>query len=196
MINLLPIPRLIAWIAGGYAALVILVVPAATHATSVSAGVAFAGVSWLYLLLLGLTSIGWKYVWKWVPMLNHWLFPLIEGEWKMTIHWQRDDENGTVAAQATIKQSFLKISMEVSSRDSDSETLIAHPKKDAESGTPLLYYVYRVTPRKTNGHAGCEAYLGSAILKFRPSRHSAELRGNYFTSAGTQGHFELSRENS
>lgn len=193
MINLLPIPKLIAWIAGAYAALVILIVPLVTHVASLSAHAALAGVSGLYLLLLGLTSIGWQYLWKWVPKLNQWLFPLIEGQWRMTIHWQREGATGTVTAQATIKQSFLKISMEVASGDSDSETLIAHPKKDAESGTPVLYYVYRVIPRLTHNQPGNADYLGSAILKFHPRDQAVELRGNYFTSAGTRGHFELSR---
>jgi hypothetical protein len=187
---------LITWIAATYAALLILIVPLTTHATSLSVHTAFAGASGLYLLLLGLTSFGWKYLWKYVPKLNQWLFPLLDGKWDMTIHWQSNGGSGTVVAEATIKQSFLKISMEVTSNDSDSETLIAHPKKDAESGTSLLYYVYRVTPRLTSGQAGGPNYLGSAILKFYPSDQVAELRGNYFTSANTQGHFELSRADS
>jgi hypothetical protein len=37
--------------------------------------------------------------------------------------------------------------MEVRSVKSDSQTLMAQPKKDQESGRPILYYVYLVTPK-------------------------------------------------
>lgn len=98
------------------------------------------------------------------------------------------EKSGEVWAAATIKQDFLKLSMEVHSRDSDSETLLAQPKRDAESGRPLLYYIYRVIPKRTQGKNQVP-YDRAAILKLLPTDHVG-LQGNYFTDAKARGHFE------
>jgi hypothetical protein len=109
----------------------------------------------------------------------------------MSIHYQNAENSGFVTAKAQIKQDLLRISMEVFSRDSDSETLIALPKRDPESGRPILYYVYRVVPKNIKVEAGLSDE-GSAILKLSNASHN-RLSGNYFTSRRTTGHFELSR---
>lgn len=109
----------------------------------------------------------------------------------MKIHWVWGEREGTVDAIAIIKQDFTRISMEVTSPGSDSETLIAQPKKDPESGRPILYYVYRVVPRRMGVRSGLP-YEGSAILRFSNSVSDA-LSGNYFTSQRTEGHFSLTR---
>ena len=83
------------------------------------------------------------------------------------------------------------MSMEVRSQDSDSETLIAKPKKDPESGRPLLYYVYRVVPKQTTIEPR-QSYEGAAILKFDETEDEF-LSGNYFTSKRTSGRFMLKR---
>jgi hypothetical protein len=119
------------------------------------------------------------------------VFPDLNGEWTMTIHWQGTEKYGIVPARAHIKQDLLRISMEVFSHDSDSETLTVQPKRDPESGRPILYYVYRVIPKNV-GNNGGGSYEGAAILKLANSG-SDQWSGNYFTSRQTLGHFELSR---
>lgn len=109
----------------------------------------------------------------------------------MKIHWASANGSGVINAIATVKQSFLSISMEVASKDSDSETLVALPKKDPESGRPILFYVYRVVPKR-KGTQSCAPYEGSAMLKFEDERIET-LSGNYFTSRRTEGHFELKK---
>jgi hypothetical protein len=81
--------------------------------------------------------------------------------------------------------------MEVRSVKSDSQTLMAQPKKDQESGRPILYYVYLVTP-KALGARPNPPYYGAAILKFSEVS-GGELSGNYWTSQQTGGHFRLLR---
>ncbi|GLQ87710.1 Cap15 family cyclic dinucleotide receptor domain-containing protein [Dyella flagellata] len=190
MINLLPFNRLVTWIAIGYAGALLLA--AVISGSPLNFHVVLRNGTTLYLVLMLVTSVGWKYIWKKFPSLNQRFFPLLEGEWDMTIHWRQGQKCGVAKAKATIKQTFLAISMEVSADDSDSETLMAQPKKDAESGRPILYYVYRVTP-KLKTEKSPAPYLGSAILRFFPANGVGQLKGNYFTSARTDGHFELSR---
>lgn len=188
MIGLLPVLRLMIWVAVGYG-VAILIVLGLTHAT-VHLSYAFTGASILYGLLLVISTVGWKFFWKHFPILNRALFPLIEGDWEMSIHWGRGSDSGVVEARVTIKQSLMRLSMEVASDSSDSETLVVAPRKDPESGTPQLYYVYRVTPRLVKGHDRSH-YLGTAILRFFHDGKIGKMRGNYFTSVGTKGHFEL-----
>ncbi|MGP3618667.1 hypothetical protein ACTVZK_15420 [Pseudomonas aeruginosa] len=143
------------------------------------------------LILLGFAHVGWRWLWRKIPLLSSVLFPDLNGEWRMTIHWSGVDGGGEVEASALIKQSFVSFSIEVQSDVSDSETLVVQPKKDSESGRPVLYYVYRVVP-KGGRDAPAGSYEGTAILKFFEG-DSHGLRGNYFTSRNTQGRFELQR---
>ena len=135
---------------------------------------------------------GWRWLWQCVPALNRWVYPDIGGEWKITIKWWGEGEEGIVDAKAIIRQDLLRMSMEVRSDKSESGTLIAEPRKDQESGTPFLYYVYLVTPKLTDEKAG-SPYFGAARLKFFEGK-GEELSGNYWTSKQTSGHFHLSRQ--
>lgn len=196
MITLLPLNRVIVAVAVFYGCVVALVVGyVAQHSEpgSLYANVrlAAAGATGLNLALLLMIHWGWKWLWSIFPALNTLFFPNLSGTWKMKIHWVRDDQEGEVDAVAIIKQDFTKISMEVASPGSSSQTLIAQPKKDPESGRPILYYVYRVIPKRVGVRSG-PPYEGAAILHFSSSSADA-LSGNYFTSQRTQGHFTLTR---
>ena len=197
MINLIPPLRVISIVALTYAVLVVLALflywslnpnPSLWSAIRVALG----GALLLDLALLAAVRVLWKRLWAKFPSLNTILFPDLNGRWTMKIHWIGVGDSGSVDAVATIKQDFLHISMEVKTPKSDSETMMAKPKKDPESGRPLLYYVYRVIPKQDNPHAGA-SYEGAAILRFELEKF-ASLRGNYFTSQKTNGHFELRRE--
>jgi len=152
---------------------------------------ALAGGFVLDVILAGLIYFGWKRIWSKFPILNTLLFPDLNGFWIMKIYWVGKESEGVVDAIATIKQDFIKISMEVKSERSDSETMMVRPSKDPESGRPSLMYFYRVIPKQMDKHAG-PSYEGAAILKFEGSTNFS-LSGNYFTSRQTKGHFVLSR---
>jgi hypothetical protein len=197
MIGLLPAGRVIGHIAVLYAALVVLALVIVWKLGGDWQGVwgiltiAFSGATTLQLALMGWFYVGWRRVWQWFPQLNRLLFPDISGEWRMEIHWQGQGQEGVVQAKATVTQDFLRVSMEVRSPKSDSQTLIAHPRKDPESGRPLLYYVYLVHPQSVGANPG-SPYYGAAILKFFEDG-GGQLSGNYWTSRQTSGHFRLYR---
>jgi hypothetical protein len=196
VISVLPLTRIVGAIAVSYAACVAVIVALIWKwgdqpTVWASVGIAFSGATVLNLLLLFLIYVGWRQVWVMFPQLSRLIFPDLNGYWTMNIHWQAAEESGSVVAKAQIKQDLLRISMEVFSKDSDSETLIALPKRDPESGRPILYYVYRVIPKYNKPGAG-PSYEGSAILKIT-SGGSERLSGNYFTSRHGTGHFDLRR---
>jgi len=197
MISLIPIHRIVVTVAVIYALMVSVVLYIYWHyvdAPTLIASIKFAlaGATALNATLLGIIFFAWKSIWKKFPILNTLIFPNLNGLWGMKIHWVGNDASGIVHANATIKQSLVGISMEVDSTSSDSETLLAHPKKDSASGRPLLYYVYRVVPKQIDVDAGA-TYEGAAILKF-DAMENGSLKGNYFTSRQTKGYFTLERK--
>jgi SMODS-associating 2TM, beta-strand rich effector domain len=196
VISILPITRVVGAVAVSYGVCVALIVAIVWKigdepTLKSSMGIALSGGTVLNLLILFLIYIGWKRIWSLFPVRNNLVFPDLNGAWKMRIHWHGMGTSGIVPARVQIKQDLLRISMEVYSRDSDSETLAAVAKRDPESGRPMLYYVYRVVPKKVRIDAGA-SYEGSAILKISDIGND-RLSGNYFTSKQTLGHFELTR---
>lgn len=199
MFNLIPLLRVISAIAISYAIFVTLALFAYWKIVDspnlwASVKVALAGAFVLDVALFAAVHVWWKWLWAKFPALNNLLFPDLNGQWRMKIYWVSDKGDGVANASATIKQNFLQLSMEVKSDRSDSETMMARPKKDPESGRPLLYYVYRVIPKQIDVSAGAP-YQGAAILKFDGIGTNTDcLSGNYFTSRMTKGHFLLERE--
>jgi hypothetical protein len=197
MMSLMPIGRVISVIAAVYAVLICalfaidLKLGNPSRATWASLRFAISGGTVLQAALMLWFYFGWRYLWRWFPPLNRLLFPDIGGDWAITIRWRGGGNQGVVRARAVIRQDFLKVSMEVRSPQSESQTLIAEPKKDAESGRPILYYVYLVVPNAT-GTGPALSYNGAAILKFDDVA-GGRLHGNYWTSKETSGHFELTR---
>jgi len=196
MISLLPLSAVIQYIAILYATFSVLILYTTwpkdnTETIYASVMTAFSGSTALSIVLYASFAFAWRRIWRLAPVLNSAIFPDLNGKWDMFIEWNRSGHSGVAYATAIIRQDFLRISMEVHSKDSDSETLLAQPKKDAESGTPLLYYIYRVIPKRMAGKDD-PPYDGTAVLKLSPSKKLG-LEGNYFTDAGTRGHFRLTR---
>ena len=195
MINLLPIGAIIRGVSVCYAVLVVIglvLLRLAGQEPDVfnSVKLALAGALPLQLLILYAASAGWRTLWRLLPWLGRALFPDVNGEWDMTIHWRRDGDLGVVAAIANVKQDFWRMSMEVRSPGSDSQTLSIQPKRDAESGHPMLHYLYRVTPHAI-GAANRPPYNGAAILRLDGDQ---AMQGNYWTSSPSIGHFSLTRK--
>lgn len=195
MINLLPIGKVIAGFAVIYGVIVSIILwarfkPTTTLLESVS--IALTGSAIINILLLTVFYFGWRTLWKKIPSLNRLLFPDLNGEWDVNIDWNWDGKTGKATAKAHIKQDFLKISMEMESDKSSSETLLAKPKKDSESGRPILYYIYRNIPKNINGKVNLP-YEGAAILKLDHTNLDC-LKGNYFTSRSSSGHYQLTRK--
>jgi len=164
LINLFPITKLIAWVSGAYASFVVLLALVFNVGGVAAFGGALRGSSVLSFLLFGLAAAGWRYIWRWIPKLNDWIFPDLNGTWIVEIRWNWGGRSGQKAARAYIKQSLVKTSIELVSDESESETLLVIPHKDLHSSRPGLYYVYRNIG--VAGSAKKQApHLGAAILK-------------------------------
>jgi len=195
MISLLPIGRVISFIAVAYAVVSCLIlwwVLDATTSLVTAISIATGGSAFLHVLLLGMFYVGWKRLWEIFPSLNGLLFPNLNGTWEMVIHWEWEGRMGTSRAKAVIKQDFLKFGMDVEADDSDSQTLLAKPDKDSVTGRAELYYVFLTTPKHKPGNNAQAPYKGAAILKLSLEGNRL-LNGNYFTSRKTVGHYELTR---
>lgn len=193
MINLFPIGKLISLIAVMYAVITCLILWAlydesTSFITAIST--AIGGSTLLNVLLLAIFYFGWKIIWKICPVLNKILFPNLNGTWDMVIHYEWEGKKGTSNAKAVITQNFLKIGMDVEAEDSDSQTLMAKPKKDTETGRAELYYIFLTTPKDKGDIRTNAPYKGAAILKLN-LHCNQRMEGNYFTDRGTCGYYEL-----
>lgn len=195
MIGLLPLGKVITTIAVIYSSITGLILLVAyngatnfTDAISIAVG----GSTILNIFLLVAFYFGWQKIWASFPKLNTLLFPNLNGVWDMEIHWDREGESGISRARAFIKQDFIKMGMDVEAENSDSQTLLAVPKKDSETGRPLLYYVFLTTPKHRVGMGNPDPYKGAALLKMGVESNDY-LKGNYFTSRKSAGYYELRR---
>jgi len=150
------------------------------------------GAVLLEIVLFVLSSFLWRKIWNRFPILNDWVFPDLNGVWDMDITYLWDGTEGSTKAIANIKQSLFSVSMEVHSESSDSETLVVKTIKDVNSARPVLYYFYRIVPKGSKDSTG-SGYEGASILKLYGHEGNV-LRGNYFTSRKSQGHFSLTRK--
>lgn len=143
-------------------------------------------------ILLYLFTSGWRKVWSWFPILNEWLFPDLNGEWDAKIIWNWDDKTGTKNGIVYIKQSFIKISVDLSTDESESTTLLVKPFKDPESDQPSFYYMYRSESKSLN-HQEKTDHKGAAIIK-RDIKNNNILSGNYFTDRKTFGRYTFTKK--
>lgn len=189
MLSLFPIQKIIAVLGALYAASIILIF--SFSGKDLSFGVAIRYATFFELIILVLFSFVWRYLWQWIPKLNEWLFPDINGLWDVEIHWIWQEKKGVKHGEVHIKQNIFTLSMELFTDESESETLVVQPKKNSESGRLHLYYIYRNEPKSTTP---LESHIGTAILKF-PPQNTSLLEGNYFTDRNTKGVLKLKRKN-
>ena len=151
----------------------------------------FTASTVLNVVLALAVSWGWRRLWWCFPRLNEFFFPDLEGTWEVDIHWQWDDRQGDVRAQAEIRQTLLRLSISLESPRSVSRTLSVVPKRDPESGLPELHYLYSAEP--TQGYEDDNPpHKGAAILRLGLQGRDV-LKVNYFTDRASRGHFEMRR---
>ncbi len=193
MITLIPLKKVLSTVAVIYALSLAVVSLIFNQSNIDSISAAFSGAFILELIIFIIVVYGWRVLWSKYPVLNRWLYPDLNGEWIASIHWNRGEQKGTKIAKAYIKQDLFRLSMELVSDESESETLMVIPKKDPESSRPILYYVYR-NESKQGLENPQPPHKGAAILKLDHSDPNT-LKGNYFTDRATNGHFEMKRDN-
>ncbi|MBL5826867.1 hypothetical protein [Serratia fonticola] len=194
MINLIPIRVMILIVSVLYAA-TILVISHFSHSESTSF-ISYLSPSWKLATILNIVlwlvfSRGWRCIWRRFPSLNEHIFPDLNGKWKIKIHWVKGEEHGIVEGDAWIKQSLINMSMGINTQDSESETLIVQPQKDSVSGRPMIYYIYKNTPKNTSPK-NPGAYEGTALLKICLTNKN-ELNGNYYTNRASHGYYILNK---
>lgn len=151
---------------------------------------AAGGGTLLYWILLGIFYVGWRVLWWCLPELNRWMFPDLNGKWKVTISYCYNGIHGQVVALAQIKQTLLSLAIHLESDGSESDTLAVVPKKDPQ-GRPCLHYLYRNAPKHVDGQ-NRSSYEGSATLKLDHDKLH-RLSGNYFTEVNSKGRFDFTR---
>ena len=196
MIYLLPLSKLLTWLAVSYGVIIAIIISFVPGSPLENAAVALGGWTTLHIVIIFFMSIGWKKIWQYIPWLEKLVYPDLNGEWDITIHWQNNNnESGVAQGKATIKFNFYKISIEVATKDSDSFTICARPSRNSESGSPSLDYIFHVIPKynQVDNNRPQEPYIGAALLHVDKDCQNT-LKGNYFTDIRTRGHLILKRK--
>lgn len=125
------------------------------------------------------------------------IFPYIEGEWAVFINsnWQKVKEMSSPGgkegqapapktARATIKSRLLTITLMLETDDkySESETIIAIPKKNKSSGNIRLHYIYHNETRNPE-ETDCSRHYGASYLDIKAQNTIPQrLEGVYWTN--------------
>lgn len=192
MLTVLPITRIVTYIAIAYVVCLALFgsffwwITGGRHDALTIAGWATGGGTILNLVIIYFFGIGWRKIWSKVPWLSENVFPDLSGEWDFDLTYHGDFGDGKASGRATIKQSLLKITIEVQTGKSLSHTMSVTAQMDVEAQAPLLQYLYRVNP----GNAGMP-YRGAAVLHYL--QNDDVLKGKYWTERPTRGEYVLRR---
>lgn len=189
MISLFPLQKIISYILVIYALFLFIIF--SLFGNSIDTSSIFRFATFFEFIIFIIFFISWEYIWKKFPKLNDWIFPNLNGKWDVNINWSRENQKGVKEGIVHIKQNFLTMSMELITDESESETLLVHPKKNSESGRLILYYTYHNTPKNTVKESA--PHKGTAILKVDYLENNNKLSGNYFTDRNTKGTLEFNR---
>ncbi len=143
-------------------------------------------------ILIYLFASGWRKVWAVFPSLNSHLFPDLNGEWSAKIHWNWNGNSGCKEGTVYIKQSFIKLSVDLVTDESESKTLMVKPFKNPESDQAAFYYMYHSESKATK-YENKKDHKGAAILHISHEDGNI-MSGNYFTDRETFGHYVFERK--
>lgn len=129
--------------------------------------------------------------WRWIPPLQHLIFPYLGGIWIGELHYSGPNGTGVRKISLFVNHTLLKVGMILDSAESTSRTLAVHAERDTGMDRDRLYYVY-LTERKEGVPGAGDRYRGLAIIRLDYSA-GAELHGDYFTERQHSGTLKLTR---
>lgn len=153
------------------------------------------GTFGVLVLVLGATPL-WRWVWSICPRLANWVYPDLNGIWITNMesnfatlakyHPDFADTDiskipSAIPGKFQIKQNWFKFHIRFDGDDnySSSDTLIVEPRRDQQSGSFFLTYIYKnktIAPKDTDE----QFHLGAADLEIGENFH--EMRGPYWTN--------------
>jgi len=146
-----------------------------------------AGINWF---IWGLFR---TYLWRW-KCFRGWLVraPNFNGTWSGKLVWK--DKVGNELRKNTkleIKQTLTRITVDLSTDETESGSEIAGIVSDDHRGTFAIDYTYRAEPSILERDRNSVHY-GAAHLKY--SARKDELSGSYWTDRSSKGSMKLKRK--
>ncbi len=160
----------------------------------------FSAVNWavsiLLLILIPVTNLVWRWIWKRVPYLEK-FFPDLNGIWWGSLQSNYRKPGATVPIDPIpiairIRQSFFRTSVVLQSAESGSQSVREVLEVDRNNGTYGIWYLYMNNPdlplqERSRKHDGC------AKLQMNLDVDRNHLTGQYFTERNTNGTMDLKR---
>lgn len=129
-------------------------------------------------------------LWRWVPLIQEWIFPYIGGRWTGKIVYGSVGNQQTRDVTLDVKHTLLGLKLILDSDESSSRTLAVHAETDPDFSRYQLYYVYR-NERKPGVVGAGAIYRGLAIMRIEFNPSARELHGDYFTETQKSGTLTL-----
>ncbi len=151
-----------------------------------------AGINWF------LWELFKKWLWK-LPIFRHWLvmIPNLNGNWEGALQstWV-DEKTGKIVdpidTKAVIKQDLTTITIDFTTNEMDSRSIIAEISCDPHRRVVEINYTYQSDPDATVKHRSAIHY-GSAKLVYGKTSRSETLKGDYWTDRKTTGTIVIKR---
>lgn len=131
-----------------------------------------------------------SFAWKW-KVFRGWLvpFPNISGKWKGYLESSYGSAGKRIPIKLSIKQTFLHIQIELSTKESKSNSIAAAFNIDDDRSIKQICYTYRNEP-KAKYQEISPIHYGSVILDIDASD---KMSGKYWTGRKTIGDISVSK---
>jgi SMODS-associating 2TM, beta-strand rich effector domain len=143
-------------------------------------------VSYTDFLIGILLAFGWRYI----PGFTRFVYPDVAGRWTGLLRYKVGDVVGSKPATLWVRQGMLGIRLLLETDESESETLVVQPMRDADFRRFKLFYIFE-NRRKEGQDVAESSYRGTAVIRLEGGRPN-ELSGDYFT-ARSEGTIHFTR---
>jgi hypothetical protein len=148
------------------------------------------GLAWI-------ASALWRPVWAWLPWIERWTFPDLNGNWTGTIVSTSSAEPKAHKLQPrpveiTIRQGLFSTTVKLRTQKAESHSTRCMLEAHHESGIFRLWYSYDYRPL-TEHSSRSARYEGVAWLQIDIDKDPDRLTGIYYTDRRTRGELDVRR---
>jgi hypothetical protein len=152
------------------------------------------------IVVIGGANIIWRTLWRWVPKLNHWIFPDLNGRWEGTLQSTYIDPEtnhvvGPIDAKVTIHQTLFTTNIKLQTGESNSSSTRVLAEADRDADIYRFWYSYDNRANAKVAHRS-PRHEGVAWLEVGLDDDPDILTGQYFTDRRTSGDIQLRRVSS
>ena len=151
----------------------------------------------IILLMAVVVRLLWRRFWCWVPALNRWVFPDLNGAWRGELRSTWVDPKtrqrlGPIGATVTVMLGWFDVSVRMQTEKMQSFSNRIFLEREKGTNVFRVWYSYRHEPTPASQPSN-PPHDGMAFLEY-DTDVPGRLSGQYYTNRKTTGEFTLERE--